>query len=96
MTHRSSNPPGRPGCKARSTATCTLAMRVNVADGRGQRGRGLPRYYAIKTVAEALDVSTRTVRRWIANGDLVAHRIDGVVRISESDLRAFLALHREG
>jgi excisionase family DNA binding protein len=47
-------------------------------------------------VAEALDVSPRTVRRWIANGDLIAHRINGVVRIAEDDLRAFLALHREG
>ena len=60
------------------------------------RGSGLPKYYAIKAVAEALDVSPRTVRRWIANGDLVVHRVDGVVRIAEGDLRAFLALHREG
>ena len=57
---------------------------------------GLPKFYNINTVAEALDVSSRTVRRWIANGDLVVHRVDGVVRIAEGDLRAFLALHREG
>ena len=38
----------------------------------------------------------RTIRRWIANGDLIVHRVDGVVRIAESDLRTFLALHREG
>ena len=56
----------------------------------------LPKYYAIKAVAEALEVSPRTVRRWIANGDLVVHRVGGVVRVSEGDLRAFLALHREG
>ena len=43
-----------------------------------------------------LDVSFRTVRSWIANGDLIAHRSDGVVRISGADFRAFLALHREG
>ena len=70
-------------------------MSVNVADGRRHRGGGLPKYYAIKAVAEALDVSGRTVRRWIANGDLIVHRVDGVVRIAEGDLRAFLALHRE-
>lgn len=64
--------------------------------GRGRRGSGLPKFYAIKAVAESLDVSTRTVRRWIANGDLVVHRVDGVIRIAEGDLRAFLALHREG
>jgi excisionase family DNA binding protein len=64
--------------------------------GHRRSGSGLPRYYTIKAVAEALDVSPRTVRRWIANGDLIVHRVDGVVRIAEGDLRAFLALHREG
>ena len=64
--------------------------------GRRHRSSGLPKYYAIKAVAESLDVSIRTVRRWIANGDLVVHRVDGVVRIAEGDLRAFLAQHREG
>jgi excisionase family DNA binding protein len=59
-------------------------------------GRSLPKYYSIKAVAEALDVSSRTVRRWIANGTLIVHRVDGVVRIAEGDLQAFLALHREG
>jgi excisionase family DNA binding protein len=71
-------------------------MSVNVADGRRHRGSGLPKYHTIKAVAEALDVSSRTIRRWIANGDLVVHRVDGVVRIAEGDLKAFLALHREG
>jgi excisionase family DNA binding protein len=60
------------------------------------RSTGLPRYYTIKAVAEALDVSPRTVRRWIAKGDLIVHRVDGVVRVGERDLGAFLALHREG
>ncbi len=68
-------------------------MSANVADGR--RG-GLPKYYTIKAVAEAVDVSDRTVRRWIANGYLVVHRVDGVVRIADDDLRAFLAVYREG
>lgn len=60
------------------------------------RVSGLPKYYPIQTVAEALDVSARTIRRWIASGDLTVHRVNGVVRIAEGDLRAFLALHREG
>ena len=64
--------------------------------GRLHTRSGLPKYYTIKAVAEALAVSTRTVRRWIGNGDLVVHRVDGVVRVAEGDLRAFLALHREG
>ena len=63
---------------------------------RRGRGSGLPQHHAIKAVAGALEVSDRTVRRWIANGDLVAHRFGGVVRIADSDLLAFIALHREG
>ncbi|MGA8649169.1 MAG: helix-turn-helix domain-containing protein [Xanthobacteraceae bacterium] len=69
------------------------------AAGRGhgshRSANGLPRYYAISAVAEALDVSPRTVRRWIANGDLIVTRLHGVVRVADGDLRAFLALHRE-
>jgi excisionase family DNA binding protein len=67
-----------------------------MTDPDQHRGRNnLPRYHAISAVAEALGVSTRTVRRWIATGHLIVHRVNGVVRIAESDLRAFLALHRE-
>jgi excisionase family DNA binding protein len=69
-------------------------MTVNAADGRRQRGGGLPKYYTIKAVAEALDVSPRSVARWVANGALVVHRINGVVRVGERDLQAFLAQHR--
>ena len=71
------------------------ARTADVADRRRHRGSGLPKYHSINAVAEALDVAPRTVRRWIANGDLVVHRVGGVVRVAEGDLRAFLALHRE-
>ena len=53
------------------------------------------KFFTIKAVAELLDVAQRTVRRWIASGQLVAHRIGGVVRIAESDLQTFLATHRD-
>jgi excisionase family DNA binding protein len=53
-------------------------------------------FFTIAEVAENLRVASRTVRRWIDAGDLVVHRMGGVVRIGEGDLRAFLALHREG
>jgi excisionase family DNA binding protein len=56
----------------------------------------IPRFFTIGQVAELLEVSTRTVRRWIDAGLLVAHRVGGVVRIAEHDLRAFLAQHRGG
>lgn len=54
------------------------------------------KFFTIAEVAERLEVSTRTVRRWIEAGDLVVHRFNGIVRISEKDLRSFLALHRDG
>ena len=55
-----------------------------------------PRFFTISDIATSLDVSDRTVRRWVAGGALAAHRFNGVVRISERDLLAFLALHRNG
>jgi len=65
-------------------------------DARGRRytSIGVPKAYSIKTIAEALEVSPRTVRRWIATRKLIAHQIDGVVRITDADFRAFLALYR--
>jgi excisionase family DNA binding protein len=54
-----------------------------------------PKFYTIEQIAESLEASTRSVRRWIANGLLIAHRINGVVRISEADFQAFLAAHRD-
>jgi excisionase family DNA binding protein len=55
----------------------------------------VPRFFTISDVATSLDVSTKTVRRWLAGGALAAHRFNGVVRISEHDLLAFLAVHRQ-
>jgi excisionase family DNA binding protein len=63
---------------------------------RGRSYRDNQKFFTIAEVAERLHVSTNTVRRWIRSGDLVAHRVGGVVRIAERDLMAFLALHREG
>jgi excisionase family DNA binding protein len=57
--------------------------------------RTVPRFFKISNVANFLNVSTRTVRRWIKEGLLVPHRINGVVRISETDLAAFLAAFRD-
>jgi excisionase family DNA binding protein len=53
-------------------------------------------FFTIAEVAECVDVSTRSVRRWIKSGDLVAHHFGAAVRIAESDFRAFLAMHRDG
>ena len=53
-------------------------------------------FFTIDEVAEMLRVGPRTVRRQIAAGELVAYRFGGCVRIAEADLRAFLAVHRQG
>jgi excisionase family DNA binding protein len=53
------------------------------------------KFYTIEQIANFIEVSTRTVRRWIQEGLLVAHRINGLVRISEADFQAFLATHRD-
>ena len=46
--------------------------------------------YSINTVAERLEVSQDTVRRLIARGDLVAIRIGASVRVSATELEAFI------
>jgi excisionase family DNA binding protein len=59
-----------------------------------RNGRDHLRFFTISDVAESLRVSIRTVRRWIDAGELTAHRFNGVLRISDADLHAFLARHR--
>ena len=61
-----------------------------------RNGRDHLRFFTIPDVAESLRVSTRTVRRWIDAGQLVAHRFKGVLRIADEDLQAFLGEHRDG
>jgi excisionase family DNA binding protein len=51
--------------------------------------------YTIQQIAECAEASTRTVRRWIKRELLIAHKIGGLVRISEPDFQAFLAAHRD-
>jgi excisionase family DNA binding protein len=53
------------------------------------------RFLTITQVADALSVSTRTVRRWIKSDALPVHSIEGIVRVSELDFTAFLAVRRE-
>ena len=58
-----------------------------------RQGTGL-RFHTLKQLAEILQVNERTIRRWIDQEVLKAHKIGGILRISDEDLRAFLALHR--
>ena len=63
---------------------------------KGDPPESLTKLYTIEQIAECLVVSTRTVRRWIDDELLVAHRMSGIVRISEADFAAFLATRRDG
>ncbi|MCR9073327.1 MAG: helix-turn-helix domain-containing protein [Alphaproteobacteria bacterium] len=45
-------------------------------------------------VAQALNVSLKTVRRRLAAGDLPHYRVGRLIRIREDDLAAFLAAQR--
>jgi excisionase family DNA binding protein len=55
----------------------------------------LPTLLTIDQTAEHLQVSTKTLRRWIDAGDLVAHRIGRQLRISASDLQTFIQARRD-
>ena len=59
-------------------------------DGGGK----IPKFFTVNQIAEMLDISTRTVWRWIKSEALAVHRFGGVVRVAEADLKAFLAAHR--
>ena len=48
----------------------------------------------IPDVADICRVSTKTVRRWITAGDLVAIRLGGQWRIAANDLDRFIRLAR--
>ncbi|MBT3907567.1 MAG: helix-turn-helix domain-containing protein [Rhodospirillales bacterium] len=54
----------------------------------------LPTLFTLEQTAKHLQASTKTIRRWIDAGDLVAHRIGRQLRISEPDLQAFIRTRR--
>lgn len=65
-----------------------------VAGRHGQIRQKELRFLTVAEVAQRLGVSTRSIRRWIADENLIAHRFGAAVRIAESDLVAFIAQHR--
>jgi excisionase family DNA binding protein len=56
----------------------------------------LPKFYTIQEISDALDVSPRTVSRWIDSHELIAHGLGRLVRVADDDLRIFLARRRGG
>ena len=53
-----------------------------------------PRLLSVATVAARLEVSSKTVRRWIEAEKLRIHRLGRCVRISEADLQDFVDQNR--
>jgi excisionase family DNA binding protein len=53
-------------------------------------GPDVPQMLSLKHTAEALDVSTKTVRRLLERGDLTAIRVGGRLRIDAADIRGYL------
>ncbi len=49
----------------------------------------------LKQAADTLQVSTKTVRRWVQSGELIHHRFGRQLRISEIDLQAFIDAGRQ-
>ena len=50
----------------------------------------VPKFHSIKTIANRLDLSPRTVQRLIDSGPLQAVKIGGSVRVSEVELQRLL------
>lgn len=82
-------------CARRSTHRA-LELRAGDAGALAQQqGEDpLPILHSISTVARRLDVSEKSVRRYIERGRLPAYKIGGQIRIAEEDVRAFLSLCR--
>ena len=58
---------------------------TSVDRARRRVGGALPKFYTVEQVASLLEVSDRTVRRWIGAGLLAQHRFGKrSVRIAES------------
>lgn len=52
------------------------------------------RLHSLAEVADRLGVSIKTVRRILARGDLPAHRIGRLLRVSDDDIERFIAATR--
>jgi excisionase family DNA binding protein len=76
----------RPRSPAPATASRTI--------GTGFRARPLARLRTINEAAELLNISPRTVRRFIESGALPVHRFGRLVRIADADLAGLLAASR--
>jgi len=56
---------------------------------------GFISFHSIQSIAEMLDVSIKTVRRWINRGELPAYKLGNQWRVSSLDLDVFLKLRKK-
>ena len=54
----------------------------------------IPQMYSVEEIASQLNISQKTVRRWVDAGQLHIHRLGRQIRITQEDLSAFLAIRR--
>lgn len=52
-------------------------------------------FYTPKTLALRLLVSERTIRRLLAEGELVSYKVAGTRRIHSADVERYLDIHRQ-
>ena len=52
------------------------------------------KYLTVRNVAEALQLSTKSVYGIVSRGELPAYRVGGSVRIAQADLDAYLDARR--
>ncbi len=55
---------------------------------------GAKHFFTLADIADRYDVNTRTVRRWVIAGELIAHRFGRQMRVSVEDLKTFEKLRR--
>ena len=54
-----------------------------------------PQFLSISELAERMDVSTKTIRRWIKAGEIRTHKLGRQIRVTEEDAHSFV-LRRRG
>ena len=54
----------------------------------------MERFYSLKTAADKLDISIRTLRRIIENEDIEVYQVGTRLRLSESQLKSMIKLQK--
>lgn len=52
-------------------------------------------FYTVKTLAQRLAVSERTIRNWVKEGRLVSYDFGDVRRFDPAEIDSFIAAHRD-